>query len=199
MLCRLSRVAIRAWRFYLLVMFAGAFPKKWWFMKRLLSVRTEMSIIGGFVIFAHVIQVLHYGSVFLSLLIWDKAWGGGLTIRQSSCSLLRASWGCRLRCASLLPWITSFRTVRGIMGALDVGKVQRLRADPFMALMVLQGIFAFDWPCRICATWWRWVRGCYVVNASACTRRLAPPTVALKLRRRAERRAKVEARQDVPA
>lgn len=64
--------------FYLLVMFAGAFPKKWWFTKRLLSVRTEMSIIGGFVIFAHVIQVLIMVPLSFTP-IWDKAWGGGLT------------------------------------------------------------------------------------------------------------------------
>lgn len=91
--------------FYLLVMFAGAFPKKWWFTKRLLSVRTEMSIIGGFVIFAHVIQVLIMVPL-LSLLFGIRR--GVVVLRQSSCSLLRASWGCRLRCASLCRGLPRF-------------------------------------------------------------------------------------------
>lgn len=91
--------------FYLLVMFAGAFPKKWWFTKRLLSVRTEMSIIGGFVIFAHVIQVLIMVPLSFTP-IWDKAWGGGLT---SIIMFVAASVvGVPLTVCFFVPWITRF-------------------------------------------------------------------------------------------
>ena len=141
--------------FYLLVMFAGAFPKKWWFTKRLLSVRTEMSIIGGFVIFAHVIQVLIMVPLSFTP-IWDKAWGGGLT---SIIMFIAASVvGVPLTVCFFVPWITSFRTVRGIMEHSTWKKVQRL-AYPFMALYGAPRHFAFGWPCRICATWWRWICG----------------------------------------
>lgn len=179
--------------FYLLVMFAGAFPKKWWFTKRLLSVRTEMSIIGGFVIFAHVIQVLIMVPLSFTP-IWDKAWGGGLT---SIIMFIAASVvGVPLTVCFFVPWITSFRTVRGIMEHSTWKKVQRL-AYPFMALMVLQGILLSIGHAVYAQPGGDGFVG-YVVNALAYAA-IGAAYVALKLRRRAERRAKVVARQDVPA
>ena len=119
--------------FYLLVMFAGAFPKKWWFTKRLLSVRTEMSIIGGFVIFAHVIQVL--------IMVHCCERRGG------------AAYGVLL-CA--VDYFVSHGSWH--YGALDVEKGAKARLSVYGAYGAPRH-FAFDWPCRICATWWRWICG----------------------------------------
>ncbi len=122
--------------FYLLVMFAGALPKKWWITKRLLSVRTEMSIIGGFIIFAHVIQAIVMVPLSFTP-IWDKAWGGG----AASIIMFVAATvvGLPLTVCFFAPWITSFRCVRGIMEHSTWKKVQKL-AYPFMALLVAQGM-----------------------------------------------------------
>lgn len=152
-----------------------------------------MSIIGGFVIFAHVIQVLIMVPLSFTP-IWDKAWGGGLT---SIIMFIAASVvGVPLTVCFFVPWITSFRTVRGIMEHSTWKRVQRL-AYPFMALMVLQGILLSIGHAVYAQPGGDGFVG-YVVNALAYAA-IGVAYVALKQRRRAERRAKVVARQDVPA
>ncbi len=119
---------------YLLVMFAGALPKRWWLTKRLLSVRTEMSIIGGFVIFAHVIQAIVMVPLSFTP-IWAKAWGDASPIMFVATTVV----GLPLTVCFFAPWITSFRCVRSIMEHSTWKKVQKL-AYPFMALLIAQGI-----------------------------------------------------------
>ena len=81
-------------------------------------------------------------------------------------------------------------------GALDVEKGAKV-AYPFMALMVLQGILLSIGHAVYAQPGGDGFVG-YVVNALAYAA-IGAAYVALKLRRRAERRAKVEVRQDVPA
>lgn len=104
--------------------------------------------------------------------------------------------GVPLTVCFFVPWITSFRTVRGIMEHSTWKKVQRL-AYPFMALMLLQGILLSIGHAVYAQPGGDGFVG-YVVNALAYAA-IGAAYVALKLRRRAERRAKVVARQDVPA
>lgn len=120
--------------FYLLVMFAGALPKTWEFTKRLLSVRSEMSIIGGFVIGAHVLKVLALVPLSFSA-YWPFIWGAAAPVMFAAVSVV----GVPLLVCFLLPWITSFRFVRRRMGYRSWKRVQRL-AYPFMALLIMQGI-----------------------------------------------------------
>lgn len=150
--------------FYLLVMFAGAFPKKWWFTKRLLSVRTEMSIIGGFIIFAHVIQVLIMVPLSFTP-IWDKAWGGGLTsiIMFIAASVVGVPLTVCFFCA--VDYFVSHGAWH--YGAFDVEKGAKARLSVYGAYGA-PGHFAFDWPCRICATWWRWICGLCSERVGLC-------------------------------
>ena len=73
--------------FYLVVMFAGALPRKWWVTKRLLSVRTELSIIGGFIIGAHVIRVFDLIPLSFSM-YWNFIWANAAPIMFAAVSLV---------------------------------------------------------------------------------------------------------------
>jgi DMSO/TMAO reductase YedYZ heme-binding membrane subunit len=118
---------------YLLVMFAGALPRKWWVTKRLMSVRTEMSIIGGFIILSHVIQVISF-LVMSFTPVWSRIWGSAAPVMFAAAAVV----GIPLTICFFVPWFTSFRTIRGAMQHSTWKKIQKL-AYPFMALLVAQG------------------------------------------------------------
>lgn len=120
--------------FYLLVMFAGALPKSWVVTKRLLSVRSEMSIAGGFIILFHVMKVLPM--VFLAFTpAYSKIWGDAMPWMFVASVVV----GVPLLICFSVPWITSFRFIRNRMEHKRWKRVQRL-AYPFMALLVAQGM-----------------------------------------------------------
>lgn len=172
--------------FYLIVMFAGALPKKWWLTKRLLSVRTEMSILGGFVIFSHVIQAIVMVPLSFTS-IWTKAWGDASAIMFAATTIV----GLPLTVCFFAPWITSFRCVRSIMEHSTWKKVQKL-AYPFMALLVAQGILLSAGHAAYYGfgseDFWSYV----VVSITYAV--IGVAYLALKMRQRAERRAKARAR-----
>lgn len=119
--------------FYLVVMFAGALDKRKPWVKTLLSVRSELSIIGGFIIFAHCVRVAFMP--FLALLgPWDAIWGEASLPMFLAIAII----GPALTVCFLVPWVTSFRFIRSKMSHARWKKIQRL-AYPFMALMLAQG------------------------------------------------------------
>ncbi len=120
--------------FYVLVMFAGALPKSWAVTKRLLSVRSEMSIAGGFIIAFHVLKVLPMVPLAFTS-SYSKIWGDALPWMFAASVVV----GLPLLVCFLVPWITSFRFIRNRMEHKRWKRVQRL-AYPFMALLVAQGM-----------------------------------------------------------
>lgn len=120
---------------YLAVMFAGALPKRWKATKRLLSIRSEMSIIGGIVIFAHCLRVLSLAPLSFSW-YWGLIWGEGALPMLLACGVV----GPALLVCFMVPWVTSFPFVRRRMSYPAWKRTQKL-AYPFMALLVLQGAF----------------------------------------------------------
>lgn len=58
---------------YFVVMFAGALDRTPW-VKRLLSVRSELSVIGGIVIAAHLVRVVGFFTLSLTPM-WERVWG----------------------------------------------------------------------------------------------------------------------------
>lgn len=119
--------------FYLAVMFAGAIPKSWQVTKRLLSIRSEMSIAGGFVIFAHCVRVAFTVPLSFSS-YWGSIWSEAAMPMLIACDIV----GPALLICFMVPWVTSFPFVRKNMSFKTWKKTQRL-AYPFMALLVLQG------------------------------------------------------------
>ncbi len=120
--------------FYLVVMFIGALEPTPT-VKRLLAIRTEMSIIGGIIIFAHCVRVIEL--VFLAGdPAFQQVWGekGALFM-----FLAYGVVGSVLTVIWFVLWITSFRVIRRTFRPGEWKKLQRL-AYPFMALTVAQGI-----------------------------------------------------------
>ena len=123
--------------FYLVVMFAGAFNRKHGWVKRLLGVRSELSIIGGIVVFGHVLRVAFMPYMAIAMAPqWQDAWGFAAPVMFLAGVVI----GLPLLVCFLIPWVTSFKTVRRRMDARTWKRVQKL-AYPFMALLVLQGFF----------------------------------------------------------
>ncbi len=119
---------------YLVVMFAGALPRPWKLTKRLLSIRSELSILGGIIIAFHVVKVILFVPMSLTpmwILIWKRAF-----IWMFVASTLV---GVPLLVCFAIPWVTSFPAVRRRMTHAEWKKKQRL-AYPFMALLIAQGI-----------------------------------------------------------
>lgn len=119
---------------YLVVMFAGALPRPWKLTKRLLSIRSELSILGGIIIAFHVVKVILFVPMSLTpmwILIWKRAF-----IWMFVASTLV---GVPLLVCFAIPWVTSFPAVRRGMTHAEWKKKQRL-AYPFMALLIVQGI-----------------------------------------------------------
>lgn len=120
--------------FYLLVMFTGALPVKWSFTKLLYSVRSQLSILAGFIIMAHVAKV----SFFVPMSFtgyWPLIWQTAAPIMFAASTIV----GLPLLVCFVAPWITSFPQIRSRMEHNDWKKIQRM-AYPFMALLVLQGM-----------------------------------------------------------
>ena len=120
--------------FYLLVMFAGAFPKTWAVTKRLLSVRSELSILGGFIVAFHVVKVLPMVPLAFTS-YYQTIWGDALPWMFVATVVV----GVPLLVCFLVPWVTSFKFIRNRMEHKKWKRLQRL-AYPFMALLVAQGM-----------------------------------------------------------
>ncbi len=121
--------------FYLIVMFSGALEKTP-AVKKLLSVRSELSVIGGIVIMGHVVRVINFPLLFLSPMA-QQVWGSAASGAMFVASVII---GPLLTLVFLIPWITSFKVVRRRMSHATWKKTQVL-AYPFMALMIAQGFF----------------------------------------------------------
>ena len=119
---------------YLVVMFAGALPRPWKLTKRLLSIRSELSILGGIIIAFHVVKVIFFVPMSLTPM-WTLIWKRASTWMFAASTLV----GVPLLACFAIPWVTSFPAVRRRMTHARWKKTQRL-AYPFMALLVAQGI-----------------------------------------------------------
>ena len=119
--------------FYLVVMFAGALKRTDPRVKVLLSIRSELSIIGGIVVAAHCVRVIYLPILAFSD-EWGLIWGSAAPVMLLAMGVV----GPLLLACFLLPWITSFKCVRRSMSHETWKKIQKL-AYPFMFLMVAQG------------------------------------------------------------
>ena len=120
--------------FYLVVMFAGALPRKWWVTKRFLSVRSELSIIAGFIVLAHIRRVAFMIPLSMGFQ-WQFIWGDAAPTMKAAVLIV----GIPLVVCFLIPWLTSFRFIRKRMKHSTWKTIQAM-AYPFMGLLVLQGI-----------------------------------------------------------
>lgn len=120
---------------YLVVMFIGAL-KKTPIVKKLLSIRSELSVLGGIIIMGHVIRIIDFPFLFLNP-AWSDIWGYPAADFMFIATVVV---GPLLTLTFLIPWITSFRVVRNAMSHTTWKKTQKL-AYPFMALMIAQGFF----------------------------------------------------------
>lgn len=121
--------------FYLVVMFIGALERTAP-VKRLLSIRSELSVIGGIVVMGHLLRVAWMPFMY-AIPGFADSWG------EASMGWMFAAIavvGPLLSVCFLVPWITSFRFVRERLGHKRWKRTQLL-AYPFMAMMVLQGFF----------------------------------------------------------
>jgi DMSO/TMAO reductase YedYZ heme-binding membrane subunit len=109
----------------IIVMFIGVLPKTT-LVKNLLAIRTEMSIMGATILAGHAIYYLpfiyytHIASTENALIFWIL--------------------GPILSALLLLPWITSFKTVRKRMKGSTWKKLQTYTAVPLFVLMLVFGI-----------------------------------------------------------
>lgn len=121
--------------FYLIVMFVGALEKTP-LVKRLLSIRSELSVLGGIIIMGHVVRIIDFPFLFANQ-DWVDLWGYPAANYLFVAAVVI---GPLLTLAFLVPWITSFKIVRQKMSHATWKKTQLL-AYPFMALMIGQGFF----------------------------------------------------------
>lgn len=120
---------------YLIVMFVGALERTP-AVKRLLSIRSELSVIAGIVVAGHVVRIAWMPLMYATP-GFAQAWGASAAPWMF---VAIALVGPLLTVCFLVPWVTSFRFVRRRMGHRAWKRTQLL-AYPFMALMVLQGLF----------------------------------------------------------
>lgn len=120
--------------FYLLVMFTGALPNTWKLTKLLYSVRSQLSILAGFIIVAHAAKVIFFIPLSFTA-YWPLIWKGAYPVMFVASTVV----GLPLLICFLAAWVTSFPRVRRSMEPARWKRVQRL-AYPFMALLVLQGM-----------------------------------------------------------
>ncbi|WP_080797471.1 hypothetical protein [Arabiibacter massiliensis] len=118
---------------YFVVMFAGALERTP-AVKRLLSIRSELSVIAGIIIAGHLVRVIDF--LVLSLTpMWEQIWG------QPAAGIMFAAAvvvGLPLTATFLVPWITSFKCVRRRLSQ-KAWKRTQLLAYPFVLLMAAQG------------------------------------------------------------
>ena len=120
---------------YLVVMFIGALrPRPW--VRRLKSIRSELSMIGGIIIFAHTLRVFPLAIMF-GTPVAATVWGAEAYLPMLIAS---AIIGPLLTLCFLPLWITTFKGVLRRMEPKAWKKLQKL-AYPFMGLMVGQGFF----------------------------------------------------------
>lgn len=119
---------------YLIVMFIGAM-RKGPRVRRLYSVRSELSILGGIIVLGHCLRVLPYLAFSASPLVLNAFGIPGGYFMMGACGIV----GIPLLVCFLVPWVTSFPQIRHRMGPKRWKRVQKL-AYPFMVLMLLQGL-----------------------------------------------------------
>lgn len=119
---------------FLIVMFAGALrPSP--AVKRLMAARSELSILGGIVIFGHVLRVFDFPLNF-SNPVFAAVWGPAASAWMLAAT---AVIGPVLTCFFLVGWVSSFPPVRRRMAPRSWKRLQRATAYPFMGLMIAQG------------------------------------------------------------
>lgn len=115
--------------FILIVMFIGVLPK-WDIVKKLYTIRKEMSIIGGLILVGH-------GVMRLPTMTW--AWENTKDLNP----LLIFSYGILgviLLVLIFIPWITSFRFARKPLSPRNWKKLQTYTSVPLIILICLFGI-----------------------------------------------------------
>lgn len=120
---------------YLIVMFIGAMERTP-LVKRLLSIRSELSVIGGIIIMGHVVRIIDFPFLFANP-FWAGIWGEPAVQFMFIAAVVI---GPLLTIVFIIPWVTSFKVVRKRMTHAAWKRTQLL-AYPFMALMVAQGFF----------------------------------------------------------
>ena len=120
---------------YLIVMFVGVLQNTT-AVKRLRLARSELSILGGIIIVAHVARVFYLPFLFANPQ-FAAVWGP----EAAAFMLVATGWiGIPLSVVFLVLWVTSFPPVRRRMKPATWRKVQKW-AYLFMALMLAQGFF----------------------------------------------------------
>ncbi len=120
---------------YLIVMFIGCFEKTP-LVKKLFSIRSEISVLGGIIILGHVVRTISFTFLFLNE-TWVELWGHPAAEYMFVAAVII---GPLLTICFFIPWLTSFKAIRRRMKHRTWKKTQIL-AYPFMALMVAQGFF----------------------------------------------------------
>ncbi|NPD32182.1 hypothetical protein HLV35_02725 [Eggerthellaceae bacterium zg-997] len=118
---------------YLVVMFIGVMHKGP-IVRRLFTVRSELSILGGIIVFGHVLRVIALPTYFMSEQ-FRAVWGTPALYLMFAATVVV---GIALTVLFVVPWVTSFRFIRRRMKGSTWKKVQKT-AYPFMYLMLLQG------------------------------------------------------------
>lgn len=118
---------------YFIVMFVGTLDRTPW-VKRLLSIRSELSVIGGIIIAAHLVRVVGFFTLSLTPM-WGRIWGDPAAVFMFAAAVVV---GVPLTVTFLIPWITSFKVVRKRLSP-KVWKRTQLLAYPFVVLMAAQG------------------------------------------------------------
>lgn len=118
---------------YFVVMFVGALDRTPW-VKRLLSIRSELSVIGGIVIAAHLVRVAGFFALSLTPM-WERVWGQPAAAFMFAAAVVV---GVPLTVAFVVPWVTSFKVVRKRLSP-KAWKRSQLLAYPFVILMAAQG------------------------------------------------------------
>lgn len=120
----------------IIVMFIGVLPKTE-FVKKLFTIRTEMSVIGATLLFAHGFSYLY--SMFPPGKGWLVNANEGYDFNFAF-PLVYGFLGFVMVALLLLPWITSFRFVRKKMNERIWKKLQTYTAVPFFVIMLFFGI-----------------------------------------------------------
>lgn len=119
---------------YLIVMFVGALPHTP-FVKKMLGIRSELSVLAGIIVMGHVTRIISFPFYFANQQ-FRAIWGDFAVWFMLIAAVIV---GIPLTVFFVVPWITSFKCIRNRMAHTTWKKVQKL-AYPFMIFMVLQGM-----------------------------------------------------------